>query len=171
MNITNTNQPKKARRKISTKTLRRNDFVRNLFKDRTSPRLGLTKKEIVSIVFSLPKAKVDKMKNDELLYYIEKFKDTKKRLRKDGIIAITPIQLNAGVELNDVGLDNSVGIRFLKNKEYVYHRCTDINIAKDYKNKMNKVAKGVVESGVETEEMTDKIIKEIKILNELKIRN
>jgi hypothetical protein len=37
-----------------SKTLKKNDFVRNLFKDRISPVVGLTNKEIVSILFAIP---------------------------------------------------------------------------------------------------------------------
>jgi hypothetical protein len=44
-----------------------------------------------------------------------------------------------------------------------------LNISKDYRKRMNDVARGVVEAGVQTEEITDKIITELRVLNELKI--
>ena len=153
-----------------TKTLKSKDNLRYIFKDRINPLLGLTKEETIAIYYGVPLKTIeryDKMEIDEAWLEINK---TKKRLREADVMAIIPIDMPIGTVLNDIGLPQAQGRRELNERKYIYHRCTDLNIAKNHKKKMIKCGEGFIQAGDQIEDITSKIIGELKVLNTLKTR-
>jgi hypothetical protein len=150
------------------KTLKNKDTLRYIFKDRINPLLGLTKQETISLYYGIPIKTVERYDKQDTDEAWKEILDVRKRLREVEVMAIIPVEMPIGTVLNDTGLPQSQGVRELDERKFIYHRCTDLNIAKAHKKKMIKCGEGFLKAGDQIEDITSKIIGELKVLNTLK---
>lgn len=151
---------KRGERGIAKKTLIRTSELREIFAERKTVFLGLTKYETIaevhkrklSTILNYDNKQIDKLWNDIRLL--------KKFLRKKGIMAIIHKNMDRGFVLKD----NIFGERKLERKTNIFFRCSTFDDAHDYRDKMDKIATSVFEAGTQVEKITSEGLKEKAIL-------
>lgn len=129
------------------KSLREEATLREIFKDRSEPLLGLTKFETISLFYRMPLGKVLNLSKDKISQMWTKVMTLKKNLRKEKIIPIIQVALPRGTILNDAV--DGLGFRELKSRTIVYYKCNDLDSANTYRSKLNKVAESIYIAGNE----------------------
>lgn len=150
----------------SGKVLKRENSLREIFKERTNAKLGLTKKETIAKYYNFDirdVLKYEKKKTDSLWKEIH---DTKRKLRKERIIAIVPMFMSSGTQLDDSHLENPISTkpRILGTDNWVYHSCTDKNLALSFRKKNDKIIDGIDKASDDVDEITETGIQQIPVL-------
>jgi len=114
-----------------------------LFKVRKSISLGLTKPEFIALFYKIDLKKVLKKNNDFLNRKWHTIQTIKKYLIKTRQMAIIFKQMPRGTEL----YGEELGRRTLKKLTNIFFRCVNQETAWGYRNKLDKLAKGMEKVG------------------------
>lgn len=149
-----------------SKILKHQNSLIQIFKERTNPLLGLTKKEVIAKYYNYDIQQVIQFKKDKIDALWKEIDDTKYYLRKDKLIAIVPVLMASGTTLNDSSISDPISTkkRVLTATTNVYHSCSDINIAHSIRKRYDKIAEGMIEAGEQVEAITEEGIKNKPIM-------
>lgn len=154
----------------ASKVLKKENSLRSIFQDRTHVKLGLTKKEVISLFYNQDIRVVLNYSDEKIKSLWSQINDTRIRLRKERMIAIVPLLMPSGTMLDDSSLDNAISTkpRVLTIGTYVYHSCADMNTALAIRKTYDKIAEGIEKAGDDLEEITEEGIKQrqvVKVVN------
>lgn len=149
----------------ATKTLRKENTLREIFQDRKNVLLGLTKLEVISEFKNVNLATVLRWKKEKIELTWEEIVRVKRILRKEMIMAIVSKQMPRGTGLNDV--INGFNKRTLDKTGYVFFRCSSMEDVWSEKDKMDKIAKGVFKAAEQTGEIVERDIEQKPMLLEI----
>lgn len=149
----------------ATKTLRRENILREIFQDRVNVLVGLTKLEVISQFKGVSINTVLRWNKNKIELTWEEIVRVKRILRKEMIMAIVSKQMPRGSNLNDTisGLKN----RILDKTSYVFFRCSSMEDVWSEKDKMDKIAKGVFKAAEQTGEIVERDIEQKPMLLEI----
>ena len=150
-------------------TLKGEASLREIFRDRTNPLLGLTKLELISIYHKIPLRKVLNMKKDNIDKLWDDISYVRKALRKEKLMAIIQIGLDRGVVLTDY--IDGLGNRELKSRTVVYYRSIDMDSANQYRARLNKNAMGMIQAGEQVVNIVDEQITQEPVLQVINQKN
>ncbi len=156
-------------RKRHDESLGKMHKLRNMFYERTSPLKSLTKYELLSLWHGKELKKVLKWSLEKTNKQWNEIRIAKKLCEEDEIIIVVCKMLRKGTELDDSMVESPIGKRILTNKSHVYFRCSDLESAREIKNKYLTIGEGFEKTGkhihsVVKEELKQKPI--LKVLNE-----
>jgi len=140
----------KERKKHQTqqKIMDRKSKITEIFKLRTKYELGLTKFELISVYTGLNKNKILNLTNNELDYIWEEICNVRKVLNKEHLMSITSKAFPKATILNDKF--SGFGDRILKDRTFVFWRCSTINDALQRKVYLVTIATGLYKSADDT---------------------
>ena len=144
------------------KTLKRQDMIRDIFKDRINVILGLTKLEVISKFKGVALSKVLNWNDKKIDSVWDEVSRVRRMLRKEMILAIVSKQMPRGVTLNDP--INGFGSRTLDKTSHVFFRCSSMEDVWAEKAKLDKIAKGVFKSGEQIGDIVEIELKEKPVL-------
>lgn len=146
------------------KTINRKNTLTEIFRHRVLIDLGLTKKEVIALYKKQPLSKVQEWKKDEVEKVWEEIVNIRKVILNESLMAIIPTKMEAGTYLEDPF--SGLGIRQLERDSYVYHRCIDPSIARNYRDMLDKWARGMEKTGEKTVDVALLSKKEISTINQ-----
>jgi len=147
-----TQKPRK--KSVNVQSTREKQTVYEMFKERKSVILGLTKEETLAEFLNKSLQEVFQLTQEERKNEWKKFKRRCKALREDEMIGVISEQVSVGSVLRDVE-GGHLGERPLIKKQYVYFRCFELNDATGFRKKMDKIIVGVDEAGTQIVKMSE----------------
>jgi len=135
----------------ANKTWKHMTALKDIFKDRDTASLGLTKNEVIALYQRISLQDVISMRDSSKKSIWEEINSARKVLRKEGIMAIVSIIATRGFVLKD----DNFGKRTCADTTPIYHKCVDMGTALIVKARMGKIAEGIENVSDEVMEITE----------------
>lgn len=125
--------------------------LKEIFQNRTSVYLGLTKQETLCLFYQIPMSSIIKLKEDKINQLWNGILRRKMLMRKDSNIAIVSTLVPKGTILDDT--TGHFGQRVMIASTWVYYNCSDLDSARKVRLRLDSVSQGFQEAGEQIEDM------------------
>jgi hypothetical protein len=151
-------KPRKKWKKAET--LKRENTLREIFKDRKNVFKGLTREETIAEYTGKDLSTVLNWNREKTYEVWHEICTSKKLLRKEAIMAIIHKPMPRGTSLTD----KKYGRRELPVKQNVFFRCTSEDEAWAYRNVLDKISKGIYDAGEKVVSIVEEELKENPVM-------